>query len=252
MEQPAESCKGSGSCRLLGEEPQSFWLWCLLSHRSAGAKNCELVRIKEAAVMTGCWAWGGCSQQKGSCLWMQSAEELNSVTVTHLFQRWTNVASLQSSGDNHPLPSHFPRWLSHKCVSEPPWIFLSQAQNQTHDPSVLPEVRVFPSKLYFSLLRNSVWEELRDYFSPFVQSSRASREGQHCVPSGLCHVQALLVSPRCTHSTGSSQKNWIYCLCTNRQPKKSQSLFQRDIPVWEIPQPQVSKQCPQNLKKPEP
>lgn len=63
----------------------TLWLWWLLSYRSAGPKNCQLVRIQEVAAMAivGCWALRGrgCSQEKDLCLWMQ-AEELNSVTVS--------------------------------------------------------------------------------------------------------------------------------------------------------------------------
>jgi len=69
-----------------------------------------------------CWALGGrgCSQEMGLCPGMQAEEELNSVTVKHLFQRGSDMASLQCFGENHPLSSHFPHCLSHKCVSEPP------------------------------------------------------------------------------------------------------------------------------------
>lgn len=59
MVQPAESCKGSGSCRLLGDEDTSTVMSS--TSQSAGAKNCQLVRIQEVAVVAivGCWALGG-------------------------------------------------------------------------------------------------------------------------------------------------------------------------------------------------
>lgn len=95
------------------------------------------------------------------------------------------------------------------------------------------------SQASYNFPGSEIWsgKNLRITSSPFAQGSWTSREGQRCVPPGLCCGQALQTSPQLTHQTGSSQKNWLYCPCTNHLSKKGRSLSWRDISVWETPQP---------------
>lgn len=168
-------------------------LRCLLPPRSAGAKNCQLVRTEEVAVTAtvGCWALGGrgCSQGKGSCLWTQ-AEELNSVTVKHLFQRGTDMASLQCSGEKSPPPISLP------SLAFPQMRFRASMNLPISNTALtLCCQRSGFSQASYIFPCSEIWsgKNLRITFSPFVQGSRTSGEGSHRLP------------PRCHHSSRTGQ-----------------------------------------------
>lgn len=120
---------------------------------------------------------------------MQAEEELNSVTVKHLFQRGTNMASLGKI-----TPSHLA-----SLTGFPTNVFQSLHENSCLKHKTKPVAlslccqRSGFSQASYIFPCSELWsgKNSRITFPLFAQGSQTSREGWYRVPSGLCCAQAL-------------------------------------------------------------